>query len=136
MDWTRVPADTWNPTRRFLEGVAARWPAPPKAMVVVSSHWEEAAFTASAAPTRALIFDYSGFPDQHLPAHLAGSGIPRIGALLAEWRQAPFATDAHPREEHLIPLMVAAGSRGEAPGKRVFTDESMGAAISAYRFDS
>jgi hypothetical protein len=31
--------------------------------------------------------------------------------------------------------MVAAGAGGEAPGKRIFTDEPMGAAISAYRFD-
>ena len=41
----------------------------------------------------------------------------------------------HPREEHLIPLLVAAGAGGEAPGKRIFSDEPMGAAISAYRFD-
>lgn len=32
------------------------------------------------------------------------------GALLADWRHAPFAAYAHPREEHLIPLMVAAGA--------------------------
>jgi aromatic ring-opening dioxygenase catalytic subunit (LigB family) len=63
------------------------------------------------------------------------SPAPRRDALLANWRQAPFATFAHPREEHLIPLMVAAGAGGEAPGKRIFTDEPMGAAISAYRFD-
>jgi hypothetical protein len=31
--------------------------------------------------------------------------------------------------------MVAAGAGGEAPGKRIFGDEPMGAAISAYRFD-
>jgi aromatic ring-opening dioxygenase catalytic subunit (LigB family) len=56
-------------------------------------------------------------------------------ALLAGWRQAPFAAYAHPREEHLIPLLIAAGAGGEAPGRRVFGDEPMGAAISAYRFD-
>ena len=56
-------------------------------------------------------------------------------ALLAGWRQAPFAAYAHPREEHLIPLLVAAGAGGQAPGRRIFTDEPMGAAISAYRFD-
>jgi aromatic ring-opening dioxygenase catalytic subunit (LigB family) len=55
--------------------------------------------------------------------------------LLTEWRSAPFAKYAHPREEHLIPLFVAAGAGGEAPGKRIFNDEPMGAAISAYRFD-
>jgi aromatic ring-opening dioxygenase catalytic subunit (LigB family) len=56
-------------------------------------------------------------------------------SLLTGWRSAPFAAYAHPREEHLIPLMVAAGAGGDAPGKRIFTDEPMGAAISAYRFD-
>jgi aromatic ring-opening dioxygenase catalytic subunit (LigB family) len=56
-------------------------------------------------------------------------------ALLADWRTAPFARFAHPREEHLIPLMVAAGAGGDAPGKRIFTGEPMDAQISAYRFD-
>ena len=45
-------------------------------------------------------------------------------AKLANWREAPFAAYAHPREEHLIPLMVAAGAGGEAAGKRIFTHRS------------
>ena len=56
-------------------------------------------------------------------------------ALLTGWRAAPFASYAHPREEHLIPLLVAAGAGGDAPGERIFGDGPMGAAISAYRFD-
>jgi aromatic ring-opening dioxygenase catalytic subunit (LigB family) len=248
MDWTWGPADTWNATERFLEGLAGTLPAPPKAMVVVSGHWEEPAFTASAAAHPELIFDYSGFPehtyrltwpapgDPELAAEVAGllgkAGLPAatsssrgfdhgvfvplkvafpgaqvpvvplslVGSLdpavhlaagralaplrdrgvlivasgmsfhnlrgylkpetverarafdawltkavgspaaernglLTSWREAPFAAYAHPREEHLMPLMVAAGAGGEAPGKRVFGDEPMGAAISAYRFD-
>ena len=63
------------------------------------------------------------------------SPAPDRDAFLASWRAAPFAAFSHPREEHLIPLMVAAGAGGETPGKRIFTDEPMGAAISAYRFD-
>jgi aromatic ring-opening dioxygenase catalytic subunit (LigB family) len=63
------------------------------------------------------------------------SAAPERNALLTAWREAPFAAYSHPREEHLIPLMVAAGAGGEAPGKRIFGDEPMGAAISAYRFD-
>jgi aromatic ring-opening dioxygenase catalytic subunit (LigB family) len=55
--------------------------------------------------------------------------------LLTDWRNAPFAGYAHPREEHLIPLMVAAGAGGDARGGKIFGDEPMGAAISAYRFD-
>jgi aromatic ring-opening dioxygenase catalytic subunit (LigB family) len=54
---------------------------------------------------------------------------------LTAWREAPFAAYSHPREEHLVPLFVAAGAGGEAAGERIFTDEPMGAAISAYRFN-
>jgi aromatic ring-opening dioxygenase catalytic subunit (LigB family) len=248
MDWTWGPADTWHKTQEFLEGLAASLPAAPKAIVVVSGHWEEHAFTASTADDPKLIFDYSGFPEHtyrltwpapgdpelaervvgilkaaglpsgvsasrgfdhgvfvplkvafpeakipvvtlslaesldpalHLAAGRAlaplrdegvlivGSGMSfhnlraymrpetaerarafdewltravespaeKRDALLNEWRQAPFAEFSHPREEHLIPLLVAAGAGGDAPGKRIFTDEPMGAAISAYRFD-
>ena len=248
MDWTWGPADTWHATQRFLEGVAATLPAPPKALLVISGHWEEEVFTVSTAPKPELIFDYSGFPEHTyrltwpapgdpalamrvaellkrggLPAatttargfdhgvfvplkvafpeakipvvtlslaasldpakHLAagralaslrdegvlivGSGMSfhnlrgylrpetperaqafdewltravesrssERAALLTDWRQAPFAAYAHPREEHLITLMVAAGAGGNAPGKRIFSDAPMGAAISAYRFD-
>jgi aromatic ring-opening dioxygenase catalytic subunit (LigB family) len=248
MDWTWGPADTWHKTQRFLEGVAAALPDAPKALLVISGHWEEPAFTASAAPEPKLIFDYSGFPehtyrltwpapgDPELAAQvktmLAEAGLPSAlspnrgfdhgvfvplkvafpeaqipvvtlslatsldpalhlaagralaplrdqgvlivgsgmsfhnlrgysrpetperalafdvwltqavesparerSALLTAWRSAPFAAYAHPREEHLLPLMVAVGAGGDAPGTRVFGDEPMGAAISAYRFD-
>ena len=237
MDWTWGPADTWNATQRFLEGLAGTLPAPPKAMVA-----------ASAAAHPELIFDYSGFPehtyrlawpapgDPELAVEVAGllgkAGLPATtspsrgfdhgvfvplkvafphaqipvvslslahsldpalhlaagralaplrgrgvlivasgmsfhnlrgylrpetvgrarafdawltgavespaaerNGLLTAWREAPFAAYAHPREEHLMPLIVAAGAGGNAPGKRIFGDEPMGAAISAYRFD-
>jgi aromatic ring-opening dioxygenase catalytic subunit (LigB family) len=248
MDWTWGPADTWKPTQRFLESLASTLPSRPKAIVVISGHWEEPAFTAGAAARPELIFDYSGFPahtyqltwpapgdpalaarvsallqqaglpsttetnrgydhgvfvplkvafpeaeipvvplslDQSLdPAlHIAagralaplrdegvlivGSGMsfhnlrgyfqPQTAeraeafdgwltqaiasparernALLERWRSAPFAAYAHPREEHLMPLMVVSGAGGDAPGQRVFTDEPMGARISAFRFN-
>lgn len=248
MDWTWGPADTWHATQRFLEGLAGALPGTPRALLVVSGHWEEPAFTAGASPAPKLIFDYSGFPEHTyrltwpapgdpelaarvqrllaeagLPAatdpdrgfdhgvfvplkvafpeaqipvvtlslassldpalHLAagralaplrdegvlivGSGMsfhnlraymrpetldrsrafdawltravespaPQRDAQLRVWREAPFAAFAHPREEHLVPLFVAAGAGGEAPGTRIFSGEPIGAAISAYRFD-
>jgi aromatic ring-opening dioxygenase catalytic subunit (LigB family) len=249
MDWTWGPADTWHKTQQFLEELAGTLPESPRALLAVSGHWEERAFTVGAAAQPKLIFDYSGFPEHTyrltwpapgqpelaaqvaellskagLPSalspsrvfdhgvfvplkvafpqaqipvvtlSLAGSLDPALhlaagkalaplrdegvlivasgmsfhnlrgyfkpetpqrarafdewltkavespaaerDALLKDWRSAPFATYAHPREEHLIPLMVAAGAGGEAPGKRIFADEPMDAAISAYRFDS
>jgi len=248
MDWTWGPADTWRRTQQFLEELAGSLPEPPKAILVVSGHWEEQAFTVSAAAEPELIFDYSGFPEHtyrltwpapgepelakrvvgllqaaglpatvsairgfdhgvfvplkvafpeakipvvtlslaasldpalHLAAGRALAPLRDDGVLivasgmsfhnlrayfgsetrerarafdewltkavelpaaeraerLIEWRKAPFSTFAHPREEHLIPLMMAAGAGGKAPGKRVFTDEPMGATISAYRFE-
>jgi aromatic ring-opening dioxygenase catalytic subunit (LigB family) len=56
-------------------------------------------------------------------------------ARLKEWKKAPQATFAHPREEHLIPLMVAAGAGGNSSGRLLFRDSPMNALISAYRWD-
>jgi aromatic ring-opening dioxygenase catalytic subunit (LigB family) len=248
MDWTWGPADTWIATQHFLESIAASLPAKPKALLVISGHWEEPAFTVGSGAAPKLIYDYSGFPahtyeltwpapgDPALASRVAGilgsAGLPAAqdpmrgydhgvfvplkvafpeanipvvtlsldhsldpalhaaagralaplrdegvliiasgmsfhnlrgyflpqtaerarafdawltsaiqspggdrNALLAKWRSGPSATFAHPREEHLMPLMVASGAGGDAPGKRIFTDEPMGAQISAYRFD-
>lgn len=53
-------------------------------------------------------------------------------AALARWTEAPRGRYCHPREEHLLPLMVAAGAAQGEPGRRVFTDEVMGARVSAF----
>ena len=52
---------------------------------------------------------------------------------LVGWRQAPGARTSHPREEHLIPMMVAAGA-SEGAGEVIYSDNVLGAAISAIRF--
>jgi len=53
---------------------------------------------------------------------------------LSNWERAPAARQCHPIEEHLLPLMVAAGAAGEDPGKKVFEDVVMDALVSAIRF--
>ena len=63
MDWKWGPVDTWRATQSFLEGVAGTLPAEPRALLVISGHWEAPAFTAGAAAQPKLIFDYSGFPE-------------------------------------------------------------------------
>ena len=52
---------------------------------------------------------------------------------LEHWAEAPAGRMSHPREEHLIPLMVAAGASGE-PGAHDFGGAVMGTQISGYRF--
>ncbi len=248
MDWTWGPADTWHSTQTFLEGLRATLPSKPKALLVVSGHWEESVFTAGAAERPGLIFDYTGFPPHTYQLTWPASGDPELaervtqmlrdaglpsgldptrgydhgvfiplkvafpdadipvvplslssgldaelhleaGRVLGRLREegvliigsgmsfhnlraymrpethqraaafdawlttavespaaqradalrhgqsAPFASFAHPRPEHLIPLFVAAGAGGDAPGERVFGDDPMGAAISAFRFN-
>lgn len=55
-------------------------------------------------------------------------------ARLANWSDAPGARMSHPREEHLLPLMVAAGAATDSVGTHVFSDRVMQTTISAYRF--
>ncbi|MGK2940291.1 MAG: DODA-type extradiol aromatic ring-opening family dioxygenase [Immundisolibacter sp.] len=56
--------------------------------------------------------------------------------LLADWERAPSARASHPREEHLLPLMVVAGAAASDPGRRVFQDRVLGATVSAFAFGS
>ena len=58
----------------------------------------------------------------------------RRNAMLVDWENAPSARLAHPREDHLLPLMVAAGAAGSDTGKRVFVDEVSNVAMASYVF--
>ena len=53
---------------------------------------------------------------------------------LTHWADAPAARACHPREEHLLPLMVAAGAAQGEPGRRTYADHLIGKAISGYQF--
>lgn len=55
---------------------------------------------------------------------------------LVDWAQAPAARLCHPprAEEHLIPLLVAAGAADNDPGRRAFTDQVLDVTLSAFHF--
>ncbi len=55
-------------------------------------------------------------------------------AQLTDWASAPAARACHPREEHLLPLMVVAGAAGADAGKTVFNGEALGVRVSAIQF--
>ncbi|MBW8815630.1 MAG: dioxygenase [Caulobacterales bacterium] len=245
MEWERGPADAWDRTAAYLRGLIDSLPERPKAILVVSGHWEAPAFTVGSARWPQLIYDYAGFPehtyrlsfeapgspglarrvktllasaglpaaedaahgwdhgvfvplklvtpDADIPvvqlslqagldpqAHLAagralaplrddgvlivGSGMswhnmrgfsPAFTArsaafdawleaavadpagrdeALAHWAGAPYGREAHPREEHLLPLMVAAGAAPGQAGEVTFRDQVMDVVISAVEF--
>lgn len=231
----------------YLASVRDAPPAPPKALLVVSAHWEEAEPTVMSGEAPPLLFDYSGFPPETYrltwpapgdpalasrvralleqagfatganttrgydhgtfvplkltypnadvpvvqlslkrgldPAtHLAmgralaplrdegvfivgsgmtyhnmrGFGDPRAipssevfdawlreagtaapavrDRLLTDWARAPGARAVHPREEHLMPMMVIAGAAGADVGTVAFNGTMMGLRLSAYHF--
>jgi aromatic ring-opening dioxygenase catalytic subunit (LigB family) len=220
MDWPPGLAGAWDPLAAWLRGIAASLPAAPRAIVVVSAHWEAPRPTVTARADPPLIYDYSGFPAHtyalryaapgapevaaRVQSLLRGAGIPaaadeqrgfdhgvfvpflllaleplrhegvllvgsgmsyhNLGAFmrpgaspgaesfdtwlhetltadgdarqarLSAWERAPSARLAHPREEHLLPLMVAAGAAPSDPGARTFHDRIWGTPISGYQF--
>lgn len=241
MAWTRGPADAWARTETYLRGLVASLPERPKAILVVSGHWEAPVFTVGSGERPGLIFDYYGFPEhtyeltfdapgspslaarvrdllagagiaseadpergwdhgvfvplklvtpdadipvvqlslkagldaaEHLAAgralaRLRDEGVLIVGsgmswhnmrgfspafteksarfdawleaaaadpARLARWADAPFGREAHPREEHLIPLMVCAGAAEGEPARTAFRDTVMDVVISAIEF--
>ena len=55
-------------------------------------------------------------------------------ASLAGWQGAPGGRIAHPRPEHLLPLMVAAGAAPGERAERVFHGHVVGKPLSGFRF--
>lgn len=73
--------------------------------------------------------------DAWLDESLATTGASRSAAL-ALWQQAPSARQAHPREEHLLPLMVAVGAAENDAAQRVYHQDDFfgGISVSNWRF--
>ncbi len=59
---------------------------------------------------------------------------PERELLLTQWHNAPGARAAHPRSEHLLPLMVAAGAAGRDTGRVVYREQMFGKMFSGYQF--
>lgn len=53
---------------------------------------------------------------------------------LLNWERAPMARMAHPREEHLIPLMVTTGAAGSDPATLAFNGTFGGLRLAAFHF--
>lgn len=53
---------------------------------------------------------------------------------LCDWASAPQARTCHPREEHLLPLMVVAGAAGDDVGRTPYNGKMLGVRLSAHHF--
>jgi aromatic ring-opening dioxygenase catalytic subunit (LigB family) len=80
-----------------------------------------------------------GAPASHafhdwLDESLAGNHEERTQRL-AQWSSAPGGRASHPREEHLIPLMIASGAGSDAPARRLWRGAVGPTALGAWAFD-
>ena len=65
---------------------------------------------------------------------LAGDQAQRTERLM-HWHTAPGGAASHPREEHLIPLMVASGAGSDSPGRRMWSGRVGPTHLGAWVFD-
>jgi aromatic ring-opening dioxygenase catalytic subunit (LigB family) len=73
--------------------------------------------------------------DGWLQRALSASSPERVRALL-QWETAPAARQAHPREEHLLPLMVAVGAAEDEAAECIYHEDNFmgGITVSNFRF--
>lgn len=78
----------WHDLETYLQEFANTLAEPPRALLVISGHWEEAMPTVNTAPRPPLLFDYGGFPEDTYrltwPAPGAPSLANRVRTLLSE----------------------------------------------------
>jgi aromatic ring-opening dioxygenase catalytic subunit (LigB family) len=52
----------------------------PRAVLMISAHWEESEFTLTSSPKPPMIYDYGGFPDYTYHIHYDAPGDPALAA--------------------------------------------------------
>jgi aromatic ring-opening dioxygenase catalytic subunit (LigB family) len=78
------PTGIWTSMAAFLRGLPAQLPESPKAIVVVSGHWETEGFAFTGASKPSLLFDYYGFPPHTYELKYEPPGAPALAAHAAE----------------------------------------------------
>ncbi len=106
------PGDPWGPLARWLAAFPSALPAVPRAILVISAHWEAPVPTLLTAPNPPLLFDYYGFPPHTYqltwPAPGASFLVPRVRQLL-DAAGIPSAEDPTRGYDHgvFVPLKVS-----------------------------
>jgi aromatic ring-opening dioxygenase catalytic subunit (LigB family) len=81
MDWD--PPDTWHRMAEYLRRVPDDVEVRPRALVVISGHWEEKVVTIQNNPAPPLLYDYYGFPESTYQITFPAPGAPEIAARIA-----------------------------------------------------
>ena len=97
---------------QYLRGLSSLTPARPRALLVVSAHWEEAVPTVMTSKQPPMLYDYYGFPPESYEITWPAPGEPAVAGRVHELlRAAGFATASDPDRgfDHgtFVPLKVA-----------------------------
>src|SRR5262245_10537328 len=73
-------------------GQLAAWSADlprPKAILMISAHWEEAPLALGATETVPLVYDFWGFPEHYYRVQYAAPGAPELAESVRKLLRAP-----------------------------------------------
>ncbi len=109
---TGFPADDVEDLKDYLRSVPAVAPRPPRALLVVSAHWEAGVPTLMTSAHPPMLYDYYGFPPESYRITWPAPGDPALAGRVAQLlQQAGFHTgeDASRGYDHgtFVPLKVA-----------------------------
>lgn len=106
------PDPMWRPMQAYLAGLIASLPERPRAILMISGHWETPALTVHVGERPPLLFDYHGFPDHTYRLRWDAAGAPdvarRAAALLRDAGH-DVGEEAQRGWDHgvFVPMMVA-----------------------------
>jgi aromatic ring-opening dioxygenase catalytic subunit (LigB family) len=94
----------------FIQSVSANLPQP-KAILVITAHWEESLATISSSPAPGMFYDYYGFPPESYKFQYPAPGNPQLAQTIAELLGAagiPAQLDSRRDFDHgtFVPLML------------------------------
>lgn len=81
------PAGTWDKLAAYLRGIDAELGQRPRAVLVISAHWECPVPTVLNAEQYQLLFDYHGFPEETYRLTYPAKGSATVAARVRELLQ-------------------------------------------------
>jgi aromatic ring-opening dioxygenase catalytic subunit (LigB family) len=64
----------------FLKALPSKLPETPRALLVISGHWEEDELSVTSGAEPAMVYDYGGFPEHTYHIRYAAPGNPELAA--------------------------------------------------------
>lgn len=106
------PDPMWRPMQAYLGGLIAGLAERPRAILLVSGHWETPEITLHRGERPSLLYDYGGFPDHTYRLRWDAPGAPDVADAAAALLRAAgheVATEQGRGWDHgvFIPMMVA-----------------------------